>query len=175
MLCDTFCDEKAESLRAAACGATAVRLDTPRSRRGNMRAIIEEVRWELDAHGYSGVRIFLSGGITREDILAYRDIVDAFGVGGAIANAPVIDFSLDIVEINGKPRAKRGKRSGAKQVYEYPSMVHRMLPAAEEAPKGTTALLTRCIDGGRMVQKAHMHAARERVLSSLATLRANTP
>ena len=50
MLCDTWCDEKTESLRAAECGATAVRLDTPRSRRGNMRSIIEEVRWELDAH-----------------------------------------------------------------------------------------------------------------------------
>ena len=29
MLCDTYCDEKTESLRAAGCGATAVRLDTP--------------------------------------------------------------------------------------------------------------------------------------------------
>ena len=87
MLCDTYCDEKAESLRAAACGATAVRLDTPRSRRGNMQAIIDEVRWELDAHGYSKVKIFLSGGVTKEDVIAYRTSVDAFGVGGAIANA----------------------------------------------------------------------------------------
>lgn len=29
MLCDTWCDEKSESVRAAECGATAVRLDTP--------------------------------------------------------------------------------------------------------------------------------------------------
>ena len=70
MLCDTYCDEKTESLRAAECGATAVRLDTPRSRRGNMRSIIEEVRWELDAHGYPEVKIFLSGGVTREDVIA---------------------------------------------------------------------------------------------------------
>ena len=117
MLCDTYCDEKSESLRAAEIGAEAVRLDTPRSRRGNMRAIIEEVRWELDAHGYEKVKIFLSGGVTREDVIAYRDCVDAFGVGGAIANAPVIDFAMDIVEIEGKPKAKRGKRSGVKQVF----------------------------------------------------------
>ncbi|NLD57797.1 MAG: nicotinate phosphoribosyltransferase, partial [Methanomicrobiales archaeon] len=86
MLCDTFCDEKSESLRAATCGASAVRLDTPRSRRGSMRAIIEEVRWELDAHGHEDVKIFLSGGVTREDVIAYQDCVDAFGIGGAIAN-----------------------------------------------------------------------------------------
>ena len=109
MLCDTWCDEKSESLRAAECGATAVRLDTPRSRRGNMRAIIEEVRWELDAHGYSGVKIFLSGGVTREDVILYRDSVDAFGVGGAIANAPVIDFGMDIVEIEGKSQSQAGQ------------------------------------------------------------------
>ncbi|WP_318010076.1 nicotinate phosphoribosyltransferase [Methanoculleus thermophilus] len=82
MLADTFADEKMEAVRAAACGAKAVRLDTPRSRRGNMRAIIEEVRWELDIHGYPDVKIFLSGGLTRADVAAYRDIVDAFGVGG---------------------------------------------------------------------------------------------
>ena len=60
---------RAESVRAAECGATAVRLDTPRSRRGNMRAIIEEVRWELDSHGHEDVKIFLSGGVTREDVI----------------------------------------------------------------------------------------------------------
>lgn len=175
MLCDTFCDEKSESLRAAECGATVVRLDTPRSRRGNMRAIIEEVRWELDAHGHSRVKIFLSGGVTREDVIAYRDIIDSFGVGGAIANAPVIDFSMDIVEINGTARAKRGKRSGAKQVYEYPSGVHAILPAAQGPPEGATALLSRYIENGRIVQKAHMHTARERVLGILPVLREKSP
>ena len=83
-LCDTFCDEKKESLAGARSGAQGVRLDTPRSRRGNMRAILEEVRWELDAAGYPEVQIVLSGGVTRNDIIAYRDIVDAFGVGGRL-------------------------------------------------------------------------------------------
>jgi len=81
MLCDTLSDEKVEAVRAAECGATAVRLDTPRSRRGDMRAIIEEVRWELDVHGYSDVKIFLSGGLSREDVVAYRDVADAFALG----------------------------------------------------------------------------------------------
>ncbi|MCX8204009.1 MAG: nicotinate phosphoribosyltransferase, partial [Nitrososphaeria archaeon] len=54
-LCDTFDDERVESLKAArALGRRlhAVRLDTPSSRRGNMRAIVEEVKWTLRVNGY---------------------------------------------------------------------------------------------------------------------------
>ena len=171
MLCDTYCDEKSESLRAAECGAAAVRLDTPRSRRGNMRAILEEVRWELDSHGYPGVKIFLSGGVTREDVRAYRDIVDAFGVGGAIANAPVIDFGMDIVEISGQPKAKRGKRSGVKQVWELPSGEHRVLPGAAPSPAGSAPLLSRYIANGRVLQRPDTGAARELRSGKLAALR----
>ncbi len=170
MLSDTYCDEKAESLRAAECGATAVRLDTPRSRRGNMRAIIEEVRWELDTHGYSDVKIFLSGGVTREEIIAYRDIVDAFGVGGAIANAPVIDFALDIIEIQGEAKAKRGKRSGKKQVYEMPSGEHRVLPAHVRRPDNALPLLDQFIDNGRIVKKSAMEDARVRLINSFISI-----
>jgi nicotinate phosphoribosyltransferase len=170
MLCDTYCDEKAESLRAAECGAAAVRLDTPRSRRGDMRAIIGEVRWELDAHGYDNVKIFLSGGVTREDVIAYRDCVDAFGVGGAIANAPVIDFALDIVEIEGEPKAKRGKRSGVKQVYAKKNGERVVLPAARKSPKGTTPLIESWIQDGKAVQDSWMQDARKRVAASRSSL-----
>jgi nicotinate phosphoribosyltransferase len=170
MLADTYCDEKSESLRAAGCGATAVRLDTPRSRRGNMRSIIEEVRWELDSHGYSGVKIFLSGGVTREEIIAYRDIVDAFGVGGSIANAPVIDFSMDIVEINGRAMAKRGKRSGRKQVYELPSGAHMALPAHRKRPDNSLPLIEQVITHGRIIKGSDMEAARLRLAQSLISI-----
>jgi nicotinate phosphoribosyltransferase len=170
MLSDTYCDEKSESLRAAECGATAVRLDTPRSRRGDMRAIIEEVRWELDTHGYSGVKIFLSGGVTREEIIAYREIVDAFGVGGAIANAPVIDFALDIVEIEGRAVAKRGKRSGKKQVYELPSGEHRVLPAQQRRPDNALPLLEQFINLGKIMKRSAMGDARLRLEQSLLSI-----
>jgi len=169
MLTDTFSDEKDEAVRAAACGATAVRLDTPRSRRGNMRAIIEEVRWELDVNGYADVKIFLSGGLTRADVVAYRDVVDAFGVGGAIANAPVIDFALDIVELEGRPFAKRGKRSGVKQVYETADG-RLMLPARTPAPPGAVPFLSPHIRRGAVVARPKMEDARKRVLSRLAGL-----
>ena len=170
MLCDTFCDEKAESLRAAECGAAAVRLDTPRSRRGNMRAIIEEVRWELDSHGYNDVKIFLSGGVTREDVIEYRDCVDAFGIGGAIANAPVIDFSLDIVEIEGKPRAKRGKRSSVKQVWVTGNGDRVVLPQTRNGPEGAVPQLERYIENGKVVQDSWMQDARRRAAEGIALI-----
>jgi nicotinate phosphoribosyltransferase len=171
MLTDTWCDEKSESLRAAECGAAAVRLDTPRSRRGNMRAIIEEVRWELDSHGHKDVKIFLSGGVTREDVIAYRDCIDAFGVGGAIANAPVIDFALDIVEIGGEAKAKRGKRSGVKQVWAQENGEHVVLPVSGKAPDGAVPLLDRFIENGKVVQDSWMQEARKRAAQGVAPVK----
>lgn len=171
MLCDTFCDEKRESLTGARCGAAAVRLDTPRSRRGDMRAILEEVRWELDAAGFPEVAIFLSGGVTLEDVARFRDIVGAFGVGGAIANAPVIDFAMDMVEKEGKKCAKRGKRSGAKQVWEYPGGRHVTLPVEAAAPPGAVPLMTPVIRRGAVLIRSTIEEARARVLARIPVFR----
>jgi len=118
-LVDTFCDEKSESLTAAETigkRLAAVRLDTPGSRRGNMLKILEEVRWELDIRGYRDVKIFVSGGIDEQAILELNPVADGYGVGTAISNAKTIDFALDIVEMEGVPIAKRGKKSGRKQI-----------------------------------------------------------
>jgi len=118
-LIDTFGDEKFECLNVAeALGDKlyGVRFDTPASRRGDFLAILEESRWELDLRGFGHVEIFVSGGLGEEDIPRLNPVVDAYGVGTAISNAPVVDFSMDIVEVNGEPCAKRGKLSGAKSV-----------------------------------------------------------
>ncbi|MGC8654050.1 MAG: nicotinate phosphoribosyltransferase [Candidatus Kryptoniota bacterium] len=120
VLIDTFQDEKFEALRVAeALGnkLAAVRLDTPGSRRGDFHAICKEVRWELNLRGYRDVKILVSGGVDEFSIGQLRDVVDSFGVGTSISSAPVLDFALDIVEIEGKPIAKRGKLSGEKQVF----------------------------------------------------------
>ena len=133
-LIDTFNDEKLEALRVAeALGdrLSAVRLDTPASRRGNMRRILEEVRWELDLRGYRHVRLIVSGGLDEAQVAELRPVCDGFGVGTAISNAPTIDFSFDLVEIEGRPIAKRGKESGAKVVEVCPAcMGRRVVPRA---------------------------------------------
>jgi nicotinate phosphoribosyltransferase len=118
-LVDTLQDEKFEAVRVAeALGKDlyAVRLDTPSSRRGDFYRILEEVRWELDYRGFEHVKLIASGGIDEFEMARLNRLVDAYGVGTAIANAPVLNFALDIMEIDGEPRAKRGKRSGSKLV-----------------------------------------------------------
>ena len=120
VLVDTMGDEKFTALRAVerlGKRIYGIRLDTPSSRRGNLRKILEEIRWELDLRGFNWVKIFVSGGIDEEKIKELNPYADGYGVGTSISNAPVIDFSLDIVEIEDKPVAKKGKKSGAKQVW----------------------------------------------------------
>src|ERR1700687_5130484 len=90
----------------------AVRLDTPSSRRGDFFKILEEVRWELDLRGFDYVKILASGGIDEYEILKLNSLVDGYGVGTSIANAPVLSFALDIMEIEGVPMSKRVKRVG---------------------------------------------------------------
>jgi len=137
-LIDTFNDEKIEALNVArALGEDlfAVRLDTPRSRRGDFSRIMEEVRWELDLRGFNHVKLFLSGGLDEFRILEYNPFADAYGIGTAISNAPVIDFSMDIVEVEGRPLAKRGKMSGSKRVLRCEACFRTfVLPAENEMP-----------------------------------------
>src|SRR5215204_2590910 len=119
VLIDTFDDEKFGALIAARAipdEIYAVRFDTPGNRRGDFRDLIRECRWELDRNGFEHVIIFASGGIDVEYILYLNPVVDAYGVGGEIASAPMIDYSLDIIEVNGEDRSKRGKRGGKKRL-----------------------------------------------------------
>ena len=119
-LVDTFGDEKFEALEAARAltdRLSAVRIDTPASRRGNLAQILDEVRWELDRAGFPGVKLFVSGGIDEQRIVELNPYVDGgYGVGTSISSAATIDFSMDIVEVEGAAVAKRGKHSGAKHL-----------------------------------------------------------
>jgi nicotinate phosphoribosyltransferase len=137
-LVDTFGDEKFEALENAELlsgDIYAVRLDTPSSRRGDMLEIAQEVRWELDIHGYRKVKIFISGALDEDLIPPLNAVADAYGVGTAISNARVIDFALDIVEIEGDPIAKRGKESGAKQLYVCQECGQRIIRLFKEELK----------------------------------------
>jgi nicotinate phosphoribosyltransferase len=157
-LIDTLQDEKFEAIRVAqALGQdlSAVRLDTPSSRRGDLYRIVEEVRWELDLRGFNHVKIITSGGIDEYEILRLNPVVDGYGVGTSIANAPVVSFALDIMEIEGKPAAKRGKWSGAKDVLRRRgSLETRVVPAGTPPPREGEwdSLLKPLVKGGHIVR-----------------------
>jgi len=95
---------------------SAVRFYTPKSQRGDFYRILEETRWELNLRGMGHVKFFVSGGISEADIPVLNPVVDGYGIGTSISNAPVVDFAMDIIEVDGKQIAKRGKWSGSKQV-----------------------------------------------------------
>jgi nicotinate phosphoribosyltransferase len=180
-LVDTFGDEKFEAL--AACQALGrklygVRLDTPGSRRGNMREIVEEVRWEMDLRGYKWVKIFVSGGVDERDIIELRDVVDGFGVGTCLSNAPVLDFAMDIVEVEGRPRSKRGKAAGAKKLLRCAScrrdfVVPRSRRGPRKCPCGGSLkpLLAALMKSGRRVKAGPGETRiRKKVLADLKWL-----
>ncbi len=173
-LVDTYCDEKTESVIIAEnlSRIDGVRLDTPSTRRGNFRKIVEEVRWELDIRGKHDVKIVVSGGLSIDDILKLKDLVDSFGVGTMIAGAKPIDFALDIVVRDGKFAAKRGKRGGKKQVYrDWTALEDEVKLFDAEAPTGKEHLLQKFIENGKIIRKSDMNEARRLALKEIEIIK----
>lgn len=183
-LVDTFYDEKAESIMAfETLGEKlyGVRLDTPSSRRGNMKKIVEEVRWELNARGGKKVKIFISGGIDEETLAELVDIADGFGIGSNVSSAPPVDFSMKIIAIERKnkliPMAKRGDIGGVKAVYrDYEKMMDIITLEGNPVPEGTTPLLKDLITDGKIVREEEDPSyIRDRVLKKLEKLKTREP
>ncbi len=170
IIIDTFDDEKFGALLAARAipeSISAIRMDTPGNRRGDFLDLMREVRWELDRNGFEHVKIFASGGIDVEYILHLNPVCDAYGVGGAIADAPMIDYSLDIVEVNGEDRSKRGKRGGRKRLLELEDGRRTILPESNPAPEGANDVLTPLRE--LYSSPPDIGALRQRVLDQLGT------
>jgi nicotinate phosphoribosyltransferase len=128
---------------------------------------MREVRWELDRNGFEHVKIFASGGIDVEYILHLNPVCDAYGVGGAIADAPMIDYSLDIVEVDGEDRSKRGKRGGRKRLLQLKDGKRTILPATAPTPDGATDVLMPLRE--LYSSPPDIGALRRRVLNQLST------
>jgi nicotinate phosphoribosyltransferase len=132
LLIDTYDTERgaeqvAELLPRLAQGGIAihgVRIDS-----GDLGAHARKVRRILDRAGFREVRIFASGGLDEDRLLALARAgapIDGFGVGTHLctsADAPYLDCAYKLVEYAGRPRAKRseGKATlpGRKQVYRW--------------------------------------------------------
>jgi len=116
ILVDTFKDEAEEALRVAESlgpDLDGVRLDTPSERGGVTPGLVREIRFRLDQAGFNHVNIFVSGGLYPEKIGLLADAgADAFGVGSFISAAGPIDMTMDIKEVNGEKKAKRGRIPG---------------------------------------------------------------
>ncbi len=177
-LIDTFADEKIEAILATETLGKklhGVRLDTPGSRRGDIGAIIREIRWELDLRGYNHVKIFLSGGVDIDTVKKLSKYpIDGYGIGASLSNAKIVDFSLDIVEVEDTPLSKRGKYSGAKQVYRcidcYKYIVKPINEALERCPScggEMESLISNVSEGDETYDNEDINALRKYVKTQL--------
>jgi nicotinate phosphoribosyltransferase len=74
--------------------------------------LVWNVRNALDTEGFGEVKIIVSGGFDIARITDFEEDgvpVDAYGVGAALFDGR-FDFTADIVQVNGKPQSKAGRR-----------------------------------------------------------------
>ncbi|HWF36033.1 MAG TPA: quinolinate phosphoribosyl transferase [Solirubrobacteraceae bacterium] len=74
--------------------------------------LVEKVRGALDGAGFTSVKIVVSGGFNAARIREFEAAgvpVDAYGVGSSLIRGEN-DFTADVVEVDGAPRAKVGRR-----------------------------------------------------------------
>ncbi len=182
-LIDTFWDEKTEAIKAfETLGPRlwGVRMDTPSSRRGDFRKIVEEVRWELDIRGGRAVKILVSGRLNEENVIQLKDIVDGFGIGTAVAYPPCIDFSAKIVEVHDKGkrhfRAKRGGLGGRKAVFRSRGFNDLVVLEGGVQPKGSIPLLKPLIKDGKIVSGfAEVDTIRRQVMKQIRSVNESEP
>ncbi len=164
MLCDTMYDERTEVQMAAQIlkeKLAGVRIDTPSSRRGDIRKLLQEIRWILDLNGLKNTKIVLSSGVDENVILQTKDLVDIYGIGTSIAFPPSIDLAFDIVEKEGKPHSKRGKLPGRKQVYRCKNCFNDEILLFNEQPPEKCKkcggelepLLKKYIENGKLIRE----------------------
>jgi nicotinate phosphoribosyltransferase len=74
--------------------------------------LVAKVRAALDRAGHTGVKIVVSGGFDAARIAQFEAAevpVDAYGVGSSLIRG-ANDFTADVVLVDGRPRAKAGRR-----------------------------------------------------------------
>ncbi len=184
-LIDTFSDEKMAAIKALETlgdDLYGVRLDTPSSRRGDLKKIVQEVRWELEARGGKNVKIFVSGGLDEAEINDLRDWVDGFGIGTSISTSPVMDFGGKIVLLeddkgNKTLTAKRGDLSGVKNVFrDYASLTDVITLDSKPPSKNYRPLLQPLIRNGAIVRDfIPVDELRERTVKKVKQFSSGTP
>ena len=77
--------------------------------------LVREIRNRLDHMNFKHVEIYVSGGFNPEKIREFKESeapVNGYLVGSYISSAVPNEFRADILEIEDKPVAKRGRVPG---------------------------------------------------------------
>ena len=171
--------ELATRLRGEGLAIDSVRIDS-----GDLDALSRSVRQILDDAPGDRIGIFVSGGLTEQDVarfVAAGTPIDGYGIGTALdasTDAPALDCAYKLQEYAGRPRRKRspGKATlpGRKQVYRRygaDGRIERDVVTLVSEPRDGVPLLVPVLRRGKPVgELPDIGRIRERCAAELATL-----
>ena len=168
------------AVAAAGPGLGMIRIDS-----GDLPVLAHQAREQLDALGATGTRILLSGDLDEYSLAGLGAApVDTFGVGTSVvtgSGAPTAGFVYKLVEVDGRPVAKRSEGKNTVGGRKWAHRRHRETGTAEEeivgtGPEpspaaGTTPLQVRFVaDGARVGDPVALADSREHLRAALVTL-----
>jgi nicotinate phosphoribosyltransferase len=149
------------------CGAKVKGLlvDLDATRRGNLVRIIEELVWTLKMLARPDIKIFLTGGVTSDIISQTKHLVSGYGVGVSSLQAPVLDFSFQVVDVEGRPHSKLGVLPGMKSAFQCSTCSSRKIDLHLAHPICCDARMEQQLDSPLFVgdDLSNRKAARRRV------------
>jgi nicotinate phosphoribosyltransferase len=119
------------AIRAAGPDLGAIRIDS-----GDLGVLAHQARAQLDAAGNTGTKIVVSGDLDEYAIAALAaSPVDAYGAGTAVvtgSGAPTASLIYKLVEVDGRPVAKRSEDKGSHGGRKHAVRRHRATGTATE-------------------------------------------
>jgi nicotinate phosphoribosyltransferase len=157
----------------------AVRIDS-----GDLGVLAQQAREQLDALGAHRTRIVLSGDLDEYALAALATApVDAYGVGTSVvtgSGAPTAEFVYKLVEVDGRPVAKRSEDKSTRGGRKTAVRRHRPTGTATEEVvhaqgdpdrrDGDRALQVPFLRGGRRMDVPSLSASRDHLRHVLTTL-----
>src|SRR6266705_2064972 len=158
----------------------AIRIDS-----GDLGVLARQARAQLDALGATGTRVIVSGDLDEYSIAALgASPVDAYGAGTAVvtgSGAPTAGMVYKLVEVDGRPVAKRSEHKESQGARKTAYRVHKPTgTAVEEVVVAGAApdlgehdrLLQRPLmrDGGPVPDLPGLDASRAHLRRALVTL-----
>ena len=169
----------ATAIEVAGPGLGAVRIDS-----GDLGVLAHQAREQLDALGATGTRIVLSGDLDEHALAALATApVDAYGVGTSVvtgSGAPTAGFVYKLVEVEGRPVAKRsedkvthgGRKTAVRRHRATGTATEEVVRAqgAPEARDGDRALQVPFLRSGELLDRPALTESRDHLRQVLTTL-----
>jgi nicotinate phosphoribosyltransferase len=167
------------AVEAAGPELGAIRIDS-----GDLGVMAQQSREQLDSLGATSTRIVLSGDLDEFALAGLAGApVDAYGVGTSVvtgSGSPTAQFVYKMVEVDGRPVAKRSEHKTTVGGRKTALRRHRLTGTATEevlrpggpptSSEGDRALQVALVRDGKRVGHASLHDGRDRLAATLRSL-----